>query len=82
MGLFCATWFRVIFTWCLLAFIVGCIVSVKYLPIPYRVAVDLGVLVGLTWGTVSLIYFYLRYAVGGRLPPADPCLNKVQYFYI
>ena len=61
MGLFCGTWFRVIFTWCLTVFIVGCIVGMQYLPIPYRVIVDAGVLVGISWGAVSLTYFYLRF---------------------
>lgn len=47
------------------------IVLVRLLPQPWRGIVDLGVVVGLGWGVVSLLAFSAL-AFGGRPPATDP----------
>ncbi len=58
------------------AFIFGIIVLViliRSLPQPWRGIIDAGVVVGLTWGLVSLGTFIVRAFANGT-PDASPCI--------
>jgi hypothetical protein len=55
MGFFHGTRKRLLLSWILTAFIVVLILGVRLLAQPWRGLVDLGVVVGLSWGTVSLV---------------------------
>ena len=55
MGLFDATRRRLLVSWGVLIAVIGLIVVVRLLPQPWRGIVDLGVVVGLTWGTLALL---------------------------
>lgn len=55
MALVDATKKRLLVNWMLIIGIVGCILGVRMLPAPYRGIVDAGVVVGLTWGAVSVV---------------------------
>jgi len=71
MGLFHATKKRLIVSWCLYIGIVILIILVRQLPQPYRGIVDAGVVVGLTIGTASVIYYVVR-ALRGHEPTVPP----------
>ena len=74
MGLFHATRRRLIISWILLVGIAILVIVVRYLPQPWRGIVDAGVVVGLTWGTVSLLWSLVRVGITGT-PDADPELH-------
>lgn len=73
MGLIHATRRRLIATWLLVAMIVGFIVVVRVLDQPWRGAVDAGVVVGLSWGSVTILIELVR-ALQGRGSTIDPDL--------
>ncbi len=54
----------------LLTFIVGAVVSVRMLPAPWRGLVDLGVVVGLGWGVISVVGYGIA-ALRGNPPDFD-----------
>ena len=56
MALFDATPRRLVISWGLVLFIVGLIVGVRILEQPWRGIIDAGVIVGLTWGALSIVY--------------------------
>jgi len=55
MGLIDATRRRLFVSWGVLLGVVALILLVRMLPQPWRGIVDLGVVVGLTWGAISLL---------------------------
>lgn len=67
MGLLHATRRRLIASWLLVAMIVGFIVIVALLDQPWRGAVDAGVVVGLSWGAITILLALVR-ALRGRMP--------------
>ena len=71
MGLMFATKKRLIVSWILLIGIVFLIVIIQYLNQPWRGIVDMGVLVGLGWGTLSLVWFLYKALIGAP-PQIDP----------
>ena len=73
MGLVHATRKRLIVSWCLTLAIVGIVIVVRLLDQPWRGIIDAGVVVGLVWGMVSMIYF-LVLALAGRTMPVPPDL--------
>lgn len=75
MGLFHATRKRMIVSWSV-SLGVGVIVhAVKKLPYPWRNIVDAGVVVGLTWGAVSIVLGYAKgLMTGGESVSTDPAL--------
>ena len=75
MGLFHATKKRMIVSWSVSLGVAGIVAAVKKLPYPYRNIVDAGVVVGLTWGCISILAHYVKALVTGRVP-ADPALPK------
>lgn len=73
MGYFYATKKRKIVSWTLTTAIVGIVLLVKLFPYPYRQIVDAGVVLGLSYGLCTLLYFYIR-AIMGSKPTANPDL--------
>lgn len=70
MGHFHATRKRLITSWILTAAIVGFVVVVRDLPSPWRGIVDAGVVVGLSWGILSIVAFTVRALRGLAMPVA------------
>jgi hypothetical protein len=73
MGYFYATKKRKIVSWALTTGIVGIVLLVKLFPYPYRHIVDAGVVLGLSYGLITLFVFYFR-AIMGNKPTANPDL--------
>ena len=71
MGLVYATPRRLLVSRLLLGGIVALILLVRQLPEPWRAMVDLGVVLGLAAGTVSVLWFAVR-AMLGTGPGVDP----------
>jgi len=70
MGHFHATRKRLVTSWILTFMIVGFVVLVRLLAPPWRGIVDAGVVVGLTCGILSIIYFVVCALRGGAIPVA------------
>lgn len=70
MGHFHATRKRLITSWVLTVAIVGFVVLVRHLAAPWRGIVDAGVIVGLSWGIVSIGVFTVRALRGAAMPVA------------
>merc|ERR1712161_170972 len=74
MGLFSATRKRMIVSWSVSIGVAVIVALVKKLsPVP-RCILDAGVVVGLSVGSLSILYHYLRSIITGTLPTIDPCL--------
>jgi len=74
MGLFSATRKRMIVSWSISIGVAIIVALVKKLsPVP-RCILDAGVVVGLSVGSLSILYHYLRSMITGTLPTIDPCL--------
>ena len=74
MGLWGATPKRLKVSWGLNLGIVAVVAAVKRLPPAPRCIVDAGVVLGLTIGSVSILYHFLSSLWTGRLPAVDACL--------
>jgi hypothetical protein len=68
MGLIHATNRRKAVSWGVTLGVAGIVAAVKRLPYPWRNVVDAGVVVGLSWGTLSLLVLYVRTWVTGQVP--------------
>ena len=68
MGLMHATKKRKIVSWSVTIGVAGIVAAVKRLPYPWRNIVDAGVVVGLTWGSLSIILNYVKSWVTGKAP--------------
>ncbi|CAM9762738.1 unnamed protein product [Discosporangium mesarthrocarpum] len=75
MGLFHATRKRKVVGWCLTAGVFGLVQVVKRLSYPWRSIVDAGVVVGLSYGALSIGFLWAR-AILGTAPDIDPALPK------
>jgi hypothetical protein len=71
MGLIHGTRRRLIGSWALVTGIVALILLVRLLEQPWRGAVDAGVVVGLSWGTVATFVMMVQ-ALRGTIPTVDP----------
>jgi hypothetical protein len=71
MGLFGATKKRMIISWSITAGVFALVKIVKRLPYPYRAIVDAGVVVGLSYGTLSILWQSAR-GLLGYIPDVDP----------
>ena len=71
MGLFHATKKRKIVSWCLVIGITALVLTVRMVPQPYRALIDLGVIAGLGYGTLTLVVMFVR-AMLGTVPDTDP----------
>lgn len=75
MGLFYASKKRMIVGWVLIAVIVGVVAAVRQLDQPWRAIIDGGVVVGLLWGALAVVWFYVR-GLMGHPPLRDPELPE------
>lgn len=66
MGLFGAEKKRLIVSWALSIGVFALVVLVKRLPYPYRSIVDAGVVVGLSYGSLSILLMMIKALVVGR----------------
>lgn len=73
MGLIWATRRRRIASRALLAGVVTAVISVRWLPYPWRGVVDAGVVAGLAVGVASILW-HLGLALAGHPPDVDPQL--------
>ncbi len=73
MALFHARKKNLIIAWSVLVGIVLLVTLVRMLPQPWRGIVDAGVVVGLLWGSVSIVVLAAR-ALWGNVVPADDSL--------
>mmetsp|Transcript_22018 Transcript_22018/g.61203 ORF Transcript_22018/g.61203 Transcript_22018/m.61203 type:complete len:274 (+) Transcript_22018:145-966(+) len=80
MGLVHATKKRMIVSWSVTTGVTLIVAVVKRLPYPWRNIVDAGVVAGLTWGSLSILFFYLKSWFTGQVPgnidAALPALDK------
>jgi hypothetical protein len=74
MGLFCATKKRLITSWGVTLGVAAIVAAVKRLPLVPRCIVDAGVIAGLTLGSISILYHFIRSVMTGQLPNVDACL--------
>ncbi len=74
MGLFHATKKRKIVSWSVSIGVALIVAAVKRLPYPWRNIVDAGVIVGLTWGSVSIGVEWIKAVVMGIETKMDPAL--------
>ena len=70
MALFHAKKKNLILAWGLLVFIVVAVIIIRQLAQPWRGIVDIGVVLGLAWGAVSIVVFFVN-ALRGRVPETD-----------
>jgi hypothetical protein len=75
MQLFHATKKRVLVSWGVLLGVTGLVLIVRMLDQPWRGIIDAGVVVGLSWGTISILVFAIR-ALMGRPMPVPPDLPE------
>lgn len=71
MGLFHATRRRLIVSWVILIGVIILVIAVRALDQPWRGIVDGGVVVGLTWGLLATLYYFIA-ALAGRVPDISP----------
>lgn len=73
MGLIHATRKRLIVSWCLLVGIILLVLGVRALDQPWRGIIDGGVVVGLAWGLLAVLWYFVR-ALSGNPPDVPPDL--------
>jgi hypothetical protein len=71
MALFHARRKRIIVAWVLVVVIVGLVMTVRHLPQPWRGIIDVGVVAGLLWGTLSIAWFFGAAVFAGTVPPDE-----------
>jgi hypothetical protein len=74
MGLFAATKKRLITSWSVTIGVAAIVAIVKKLPIVPRCILDAGVIVGLSLGSLSILYHFIKSIATGQLPNVDACL--------
>ena len=75
MGLFHATRKRLITSWGVTSGVALLVAIVKRLPPTGRCIMDAGVVVGLTYGSISILYLYVKSLITGSTDPSvDACL--------
>ncbi|CAN0420781.1 unnamed protein product [Hapterophycus canaliculatus] len=74
MGLFHATKKRRVVSWGLTTGVLCLVQVVKRLPYPWRSIVDAGVVVGLSYGTMSICAIWAKALFFGQAPAIDPAL--------
>jgi hypothetical protein len=76
MGLFHATKKRKIVSWSVSTGVAVIVAAVKKLPYPWRNIVDAGVIVGLSWGSLSIMIGWVKAAIMGIDLKTDPALPE------
>jgi len=72
MGLFHASKKRLSVSWGMVFGIAGIVAACKRIPLPWRAVVDGGVVVGLSWGAISVLLLSARSFISGKPPAIDP----------
>ena len=75
MGLFGAPRKRMIVSWCITAGVFSLVKVVKMMPYPYRSIVDAGVVVGLSYGTLSIVALTVKALCGGKVEAPGEVLD-------
>jgi hypothetical protein len=75
--LFAATRKRLITSWSVTLGVAAIVAAVKRLPLVSRCIIDAGVIVGLTVGSLSIMYHYGKSILTGELPKVDACLPTI-----
>jgi hypothetical protein len=78
MGLIHATKKRLITSWAVSTGVTALVVVVKRLSPVWRCILDAGVVVGLTYGSLSIVWLFLKSIVTGQTPPVDACLPDIK----
>lgn len=76
MGMFNASKKRIIVSWAVMAGVFSLVKIVKFLPYPYRSIVDGGVVVGLSYGTMSILVLSIKALCGWEVE--DPDSNTIK----
>ena len=76
MGLIHATRKRKIVSWSVTLGVAGIVAAVKRLPYPCRNIVDAGVVAGLSWGSLSILFLYSKSWITGQPPKVDAALPE------
>jgi hypothetical protein len=77
MGLFHATKKRMIVSWSVTVGVATIVAAVKRMPYPWRNIVDAGVVIGLSWGTISILGGYIISLLTGIAPiGVDPAIPE------
>lgn len=71
MGFFHSTKKRKIVIWILLLGIATLVILFQFIPQPWRGVLDLGVVLGLSWGVAATLFFFFKYLLGDS-EGADP----------
>ena len=71
MGFFDSTKKRKIVLGCLILGITTLVILFQYIPQPWRGVLDLGVVLGLSWGILATLFFFFKYWFGDATD-ADP----------
>jgi hypothetical protein len=74
MGLIHATRKRKVISWSVTVGVAMIVAAVKRFPYPWRNIVDAGVVVGLSWGSISILLFYAKSWISGQPPSVDVAL--------
>ena len=74
MGLFHATKKRKIVSWSVTIGVAVIVAAVKRLPYPWRNIIDAGVIVGLSWGSLSIAIQWFKAVVLGVNLDVDPAM--------
>lgn len=67
MGMFNASRKRMIVSWSITAGVFSLVKLVKLLPYPYRAIVDAGVVLGLSYGALSILVLTIKALLGGKV---------------
>ncbi len=78
MGLFHATKKRKIVSWSVTTGVAVIVAAVKRLPYPWRNIIDAGVIVGLSWGSLSIAIQWFKAVVLGVNLDVDPALPEAK----
>jgi hypothetical protein len=57
--------------WGILLMVVVLVTLVRYVPQPWRGIIDGGVVVGLAWGALAIVAFFVRALAGGAVDPPE-----------
>ena len=76
MGLIHATRKRLITSWCVSLGVATIVAVVKRMPPVWRCILDAGVVVGLSWGSLSILFLFLQSWRTGTAPAVDACLPE------
>lgn len=72
MGMFGADKKRMVVSWAITIGVFALVTIVKRFPYPYRSIVDAGVVVGLSYGTLSIVFLTAKHLLGGKVKVPTP----------